>query len=269
MRVAVFVDAGYLYAAGSSACFGKTLPRDNVSLDVSAVIDKLKEAADALSDGAKLLRIYWYDGALVRQLSNEHRRIADADDVKLRLGVVTPHGKQKGVDSLVVTDLIDLARNRAVSDAVLLSGDEDTRIGVQIAQSFGVRVHLVGIATSSKNQSAALKQESDTTVEWHKADVETFMAQRGEFNAGDSMASDVESVHAEVRDKLAECVVKFVEDHSEELAEIQQNSPIPPQLDGKLLMTCGSRLNRWLDEPEKHYIRREFKKRALHVRDHV
>ena len=60
MRVAVFVDAGYLYAAGS---FGQTLPRYDVQLDVSAVIDKLKEAACELTDGAKLLRIYWYDGA--------------------------------------------------------------------------------------------------------------------------------------------------------------------------------------------------------------
>jgi uncharacterized LabA/DUF88 family protein len=34
---------------------------------------------------------------------------------------------------LIGTDLIELARNHAISDAVLLSGDEDLRIGVQIA----------------------------------------------------------------------------------------------------------------------------------------
>lgn len=258
MRVAVFVDAGYLYAAGSSVRFGQRLPRHNLQLNVSAVIYKLKETACKLTDGGKLLRIYWYDGALVRQLSDEHRRIADADDVKLRLGIITPHGKQKGVDSLIVTDMIDLARNRAISDAVLLSGDEDTRVGVQIAQSFGVRVHLVGIATNSKNQSMALKQESDTTVEWHNADVETFMAQ-----VGDSMASDVEAVW----DILAECVSKFVERHSDELANIpfQPKSQIPSQLDRELLKTCSSRLNRPLDEPERHYVRKEIKKRREHV----
>ena len=46
-------------------------------------------------------------------------------------------GRQKGVDSLIVTDLIELARNHAISDAVLLAGDEELRIGVQIAQSLG------------------------------------------------------------------------------------------------------------------------------------
>lgn len=262
MRVAVFVDAGYLYAAGSSAHFGQTLPRYDVQLDVSAVIDKLKEAACELTDGAKLLRIYWYDGAPVRQLSDEQRCIADADDVKLRLGVITPDGRQKGVDSLIVTDLIDLARNRAISDAVLLSGDEDTRIGVQIAQSFGVRVHLVGIATSSKNQSTALMQESDTTVKWEKAEIETFLAQRVEFKVGDSMSRTSAWPASASRDILTECVDKFVDEHSEELAALQPNSGIPPQLDRELLRICRSRLDRWLDKPERHYIRDEIKKRT-------
>ena len=245
MRVAVFVDAGYLYAAGSNAHFGQTLPRSNLQLDVSAVIDKLKETACELTDGAKLLRIYWYDGALAGKLSGEHRNIADTNDVKLRLGVVTPYGKQKGVDSLIVTDLIDLARNRAISDAVLLSGDEDTRIGVQIAQSFGVRVHLIGIATSSKNQSPALMRESDTTVKWEKTKTETFLAQRSDS-----------------RDILTECVDKFVDEHSEELAKLQPDSQIPRQLDRELLKICWSRLDRRLDEPEKRYIRAEIKKRT-------
>ena len=47
-------------------------------------------------------------------------------------------GPAKGVDSLIVTDMITLARNGAMSDAVLLSGDEDLRVGVQQAQEFGV-----------------------------------------------------------------------------------------------------------------------------------
>ncbi len=262
MSVAVFVDAGYLYAAGSSAIFDRRLPREQVRLDASAAINKLKKAARERTDGAKLLRIYWYDGALVRELSDEHRRIAHTDDVKLRLGVVTPYGKQKGVDSLIVTDLIDLARNRAISDAVLLSGDEDTRIGVQMAQSFGVRLHLIGIEPRTQNQSSALMQESDTTVEWSKAEVGTFLAQKKGFAVGDRMAQDEESVDTDARTRsiLAECVVNFVEDHSVELAGIQPNTQIPHELDRKLLGTCGARLKRWLNEPEKHYVRNEIRK---------
>ena len=76
--------------------------------------------------------------------SQEQLDLAHSDDVKLRLGFINEYGQQKGVDSLIVTDLVELARNHAISDAVILSGDEDIRIGVQIAQSFGVRAHLTG-----------------------------------------------------------------------------------------------------------------------------
>jgi hypothetical protein len=40
-------------------------------------------------------------------------------DVKVRLGFVNSVGEQKGVDWLIVTDMIALARNRAISDAAL------------------------------------------------------------------------------------------------------------------------------------------------------
>jgi uncharacterized LabA/DUF88 family protein len=54
-------------------------------------------------------------------------------DVKIRLGYINGAGQQKGVDSLIVTDLIELARNQAISDAYLVSGDGDLRVAVQIA----------------------------------------------------------------------------------------------------------------------------------------
>ncbi len=82
----------------------------------------------------------------------EQQDLADSDDVKLRLGVIAYTGRQKGVDSLIVTDLIELARNHAITDALLLSGDEDVRIGVQIAQTYGVRVHLLGVQPAADNQ---------------------------------------------------------------------------------------------------------------------
>ena len=72
--------------------------------------------------------------------------------MKLRLGQLNSEGQQKGVDSLIVTDLIELARNKAISDAVVLTGDEDIRVGVQIAQSLGVRVHLLGIGGAQQGK---------------------------------------------------------------------------------------------------------------------
>jgi hypothetical protein len=102
--------------------------------------------------------------------------LAHLHGVKVRLGFVNSVGEQKGVDSLIVTDMINLARNRAMSDAVLLSGDEDLRVGVQQAQEFGVRVHLVGIKPSRGSQSLFLLQEADTCHEWQVEDVSSFLS---------------------------------------------------------------------------------------------
>ena len=171
MRTAVFVDAGYLFAAGSQAVRGSIQRPYRVHLDIPGTMAKLKLCAETAAPGISLLRIYWYDGLLPEGVSGLQRRIADTDDVKLRLGTVSAPGQQKGVDSLIVTDLVELARNQAISDAVLLSGDEDVRIGVEIAQGFGVRVHLIGIEPTRGNQSRTLKQEADTTLEWGKGEV--------------------------------------------------------------------------------------------------
>ena len=174
MHAAVFVDAGYLYAAGSKLLSGNNLPRSSVQLDPDAALAALRGTIDTASP-SRLLRIYWDDGVPRTGPTVKQEHLADSDDVKLRLGVIAYTGKQKGVDSLIVTDLIELARNHAISDAVLLSGDEDVRIGVQIAQTYGVRVHLLGIQPASDNQSRLLRQESDTTTEWQRSDLEAFL----------------------------------------------------------------------------------------------
>lgn len=62
-----------------------------------------------------------------------------------------------------------------MSDAVLVSGDEDLRVGVQQAQEFGVRVHLIGIKPSRGSQSLFLLQEADTTHEWSVEEVSRFL----------------------------------------------------------------------------------------------
>ena len=182
-RVAIFVDVGYLHAAGAMAIHGVRFPRDVASLDQASVVSKLLALADDKAGSASLLRIYWYDGARAHGLSREQIRFADADNVKLRLGVVTPYGQQKGVDSLIVTDLVELARNGSISDAVLLSGDEDVRVGVEIAQSLGVRVHLLGIAPSRGNQSRTLRQEADTKTEWSASDIGEFLTLKTRYAA--------------------------------------------------------------------------------------
>lgn len=175
MCVAVFVDAGYLYGGGLQSLTGTPQYRETGELNLAETVARLRTVAAGRTGNARLLRIYWYDGMIRGRLSPEQETLAYMDDVKLRMGVVR-EGRQKGVYSLIVTDLIELARNHAISDAVLLAGDEDLRIGVQRAQSFGVRVHLVGIEPSRSNQSYLLRQEADTTTEWSKADLSALLS---------------------------------------------------------------------------------------------
>ena len=177
MRIAVFVDAGYLYAQGSIAITKakKPKPREELSLDPIQFIARIKQLARELAPNAPLLRIYWYDAALPSGPHESQVEIALTDDIKLRLGRLHEDGQQKGVDSLIVTDLIELSRNKSIIDALLLSGDEDVRVGVEIAQSHGVRVHLLGIDPVRSSQSEHLRREADTRRVWAADVVKTFL----------------------------------------------------------------------------------------------
>jgi hypothetical protein len=177
LQTAVFVDAGYLYAQGSTLLAGSKQPRHLIRLNVPAMLADLRTEAKAVEANARLLRMYWYDG-LIRggTLTIEQRNVAESEDVKCRFGTVNSRGEQKGVDSLIVTDLIELARMQAISDALIMSGDEDIRVGVQVAQSFGIRVHLLGIQPARGSQSIDLMAEVDSLHEWARNRVETWMS---------------------------------------------------------------------------------------------
>ena len=176
LQIAVFVDAGYLYAQGSVLLKGQKLRRESIRLSESQVLGQFAETARTVAPGSRLLRIYWYDGLRrSNRPSIEQDLIGQSQNAKLRLGLVDSRGQQKGVDSLIVTDLIELARNRAITDALILSGDEDIKIGVQVAQTFGVRVHLLGIKPASGSQSDSLMMEADTCHEWDETVVGMWM----------------------------------------------------------------------------------------------
>lgn len=188
-RFALLVDAGYFFAAGAEAAFGSGVPRREIRLvDPERAVKELHEQAAGLCEGLPLLRVYWYDAMPGPALSLEQSELALQSGLKMRLGVLNNFGQQKGVDSLIVTDLIDLARNKAVVDAVLLSGDEDLRVGVQIAQSFGLRVHLWGAGNTAQNVSRSLRMEADSFAaideEWFIRSFEHVAPPRAEGGAG-------------------------------------------------------------------------------------
>ena len=266
-RVAIFVDAGYLYAAGSVALYGRNMPRIRVALSRDEAIAKLQATSKDKTSGASLLRIYWYDGVPPHGPSIEQRRLSDMDNVKLRLGVVTPRGQQKGVDSLIVTDLVELARNRAISDAVLLSGDEDVRIGVQIAQSFGVRVHLIGIEPSRGNQSRALMQEADTTTEWNKVYIENLLTLRPDFGAATETEARTRSdsdfqIEETMNEVVAGLIGSLDPDAIRSIANLAPNAMIPWQYDRWLMARASDLTGSSLNQNEKHYLRSRLKAAA-------
>ncbi|GGO85853.1 NYN domain-containing protein [Wenjunlia tyrosinilytica] len=159
---AVFVDAGYVYAAAGRLVVG-TEDRKAFDLDAEHLIEAFIDKARKIFPDSRLLRVYWYDGARQRVPTVEQRQIAELPDVKVRLGNLNAHNQQKGVDSLIRGDLESLARHRAISDAVLISGDEDLVSVVEAAQGFGARVHLWGIeAVYGKNQADPLLWEADS-----------------------------------------------------------------------------------------------------------
>ena len=268
MRTAVFVDAGYLYAAGSKLLSGLALPRTAVQLDLNAALRSLHRAVEASSPTASLLRIYWYDGVPRTGPTPKQQRLADADDVKLRLGVVAYTGRQKGVDSLIVTDLIELARNHAISDAILLSGDEDVRIGVQMAQTYGVRVHLLGIepaADSQANQSRLLRQESDTSTQWGRVDIEPLLSiQSLATSASAGTHRPVTHEPPAVAPQLDSVADAFIRTLSEaELATLSAlgtRDPIPDELDRVLLRSAADSMGRYLDPAERAHLRSTAKR---------
>lgn len=159
---AIFVDAGYLYAAAGRLVAG-TEDRRAFDLDAEGLIEALIDRARSIFADSRLLRVYWYDGARRRIHTAEQQSIAELPDVKVRLGNLNANNQQKGVDSLIRTDLESLARHRAISDAALLGGDEDLVSAVEAAQGYGARVHLWGIeAPEGRNQADPLLWEVDS-----------------------------------------------------------------------------------------------------------
>ncbi len=254
-RIAIFVDAGYLFAEGSMLLTGSRQDRTQLSLDILAVVAALEREATARS-GSQLLRIYWYDASRSGLPGSEHLRLAEARDVKLRLGRINGQGEQKGVDALVTADLVELSRNHAITDAMLLSGDDDLRLAVEQSQRFGVRVHLLGIReTRRTNQSRLLRQEADTHGEWDEAVIARFLGHTAAVLPADAVEADIE-------DGLEARIEAFIAELSpDEVLKLgsAKGSTVPFDYDRRLLATGrGFHERENLTDPERRVLRETF-----------
>jgi len=239
-RTAVFVDAGYLFAEGARLITGEKLARGELHLDYDAVLGLLADLARAIT-GLPLLRLYWYDGATAGP-TPQQLALAYRPSVKLRLGFVNEQGQQEGVDSLLVTDLIHLARNRAMADALLLTGDEDIRVGVQQAQEYGVRVHLLGIEPARENQSGLLAQEADSIRELTRSEVQSFLKRAQQASSALAPASSAPQAAAVAQSESPGSLEEMARRIAAELLPEQMHAFLEDSLGGSIPAPIDARL---------------------------
>lgn len=173
-RCALFIDAGYLLSDGAMAVHG-TRHREQVSWDFGGLLERLGELARERS-GLPLLRCYWYESTVEGRRGPEHEALADLPGLKLRLGRSRP-GRRDGVDTELHRDLMTLARNHAIADAVVVSGDEDLTGVLCDAQDLGVRVTLMHVPADGEHPpSRLLRQECDDLVELGSDDLRPYVS---------------------------------------------------------------------------------------------
>ena len=162
-RCALFVDASYVLTDGAMAVHG-TRRGESVSWDYEGLLQLLSNLARERS-GLPLLRCYWYEATVDGRRTAEQDALADVPGIKLRIAKIRP-GRREGVETEIHRDLTTLARNNAISDALVISAEEDLAQVIADVQDLGMRVTLVHIAVDGNwTISRALRQESDDIIE--------------------------------------------------------------------------------------------------------
>jgi hypothetical protein len=162
-RCALFVDASYVLADGAMAVHG-TRRGESVSWDYEGLLQLLSSLARERS-GLPVLRCYWYEATVDGRRTAEQDALADVPGIKLRVAKIRP-GRREGVETEIHRDLTTLARNNAISDALVVSAEEDLAQVIADVQDLGMRVTLVHIAVDGNwTISRSLRQESDDIIE--------------------------------------------------------------------------------------------------------
>ncbi len=270
-KIAILVDAGYLLAAGAELISGsRDARRHSLALDCDELVLLLTETASMCEPSDELLRVYWYDAALSPdKLTEEQGRIADKRNCKLRLGTLNRFGGQKGVDTLMVMDVLALSRNKAISSILIVTGDDDLRPALEEAQEFGVRVHLLGIqAAKGFNQSQRLQRECDSYRDWGQAETSTFLS-ISEPAEPTAEAAPGQTMALATDDPLGEAIQHALDRATPaDLALIAHHSDadyvsIPAPIYNRLLGRYGANLGRRvITEDEKKIMRQTLYERA-------
>jgi hypothetical protein len=151
-----------------------TRRRESVSWDYAGLLQLFGNLAMERTR-LPLLRCYWYEATVEGRRSADHDTLADLPGVKLRVAKMRP-GRREGVEGEIHRDLTTLARNKAVSDVMVVSAEEDLAPVIADVQDMGMRVSLLHIATEGNGTiPRALRQECDDLVEISAAQLRPYV----------------------------------------------------------------------------------------------
>ncbi|RYY93575.1 MAG: NYN domain-containing protein [Comamonadaceae bacterium] len=277
-RYVLMVDAGYLLRQAVEMV-SQRASSSRADLDIpdpAALMEALlaKSRTTLNLAGKELLRIYWYDGVMVNGFTAQQKAIMQVDDVQFRAGTIDWRGQQKGVDSLIVTDLIELTTHHAICDAVLVTGDSDLAVGMELAQRRGVRIAVLGVedlaAGVAHHQSFEITTRADRVGRLGGTELQAVVryvpgVAAASAHAGNGM--DHRSVYppldADAKAHIAAAVQEFVAQQSEEFQNGGVVDPstkrIDASVDKALLQHVFGTLGRKLAEAEKVFIRQVFR----------
>lgn len=139
-RVIVFIDGSNFYFACKSS-------------HVPAPWDLVKLARDLATDNRRLIRVYYYNARNKEDASSEKAKaeekfynfLRNLDYCTVRLGRLEGRGEavhQKGVDALMVQDLLTLTFCDAFDCAILISNDGDFATVIKEIKSRGKQVEV-------------------------------------------------------------------------------------------------------------------------------
>lgn len=266
-QFAWFVDAGYLYAEGGQLCLS-VRHRGQIEIDFGEITRLLAGLGAEAEPSERHLRTYWYDGAPGGTPSPAQHAVAHQPGVKVRLGSTVARGEgfvQKGVDSLIVRDLIRLSQNRAISTAYLLGGDEDLRQGVVEAQDMGVRVVLVGIGPFGEQSVAAtlMREADDVIVLDRERLAPSFRLREYEEAPADASRRAAYDVGVDFGQAWASDASAGAVDALRASGRLPGSYRVPPEIDRELLRHANAHLGYGISEQEKIDLRQGFRYGAL------
>ena len=259
-RYVIMVDAGYsLRQAVDILSDGVGTDRRDVDITdypgLVAMLDACCREAFGFTNGHReLLRIYWYDGVPHGRPTQQQNELMKLPGVQFRAGTVNFEGRQKGVDSMLVLDLIELAANSAICDAAIVSGDGDLTVGIERAQKNGVRVALIGVEQGSISHKQSFEVLS----------IADRVQRIGAEELGKVMRYCQPQVGADASEeaRIRELVVSFLNNAASNLEDPFEDAShqiIRQSVYRELMAHVGAGLGQWLSKEEKNAARLCFR----------